>query len=101
MKERIDQLILPQSAQLLLAESPFVQESPKQRTGSTTQIYLDSGTSRDLVVCAESTDTVLNQGTNNVVIGCQQLDPAAKSVSPAASKPRHGLPKGKPWLRQP
>lgn len=30
MKERIDQLILPQSAQLLLAESPSVQESPKQ-----------------------------------------------------------------------
>jgi len=30
MKERIDQLILPQSAKLLLAESPFVQESPKQ-----------------------------------------------------------------------
>jgi parallel beta-helix repeat protein len=65
------------------------------------QIFLDPGTSHDLVVCAEPSNTVLNQGTNNVVIGCQQLDAASKSVSPADSKPRQGLPKGKPWLRHP
>ena len=46
--------------------------APDPTTGSAARIYLDPGTSHDLVVCAESTDTVLNQGTNNVVIGCQQ-----------------------------
>jgi hypothetical protein len=56
------------------------------------QIYLDPGTSRDLVVCAESTDTVLNQGTNNSVVGCQQpptvLEGARSGASPAALAPR-------------
>jgi len=75
--------------------------APDPSTGSTARIYLDPTTSHDLIVCAESTDTVLNQGTNNVVIGCQQLDPAAKSISPSDSKRSLGLPKGKPWLRQP
>jgi hypothetical protein len=64
------------------------------------QIYLDPSTSRDLVVCAEASDTVLNQGTNNIIIGCQQAatTPAAATESmapgPSASKPVH--PKGKP-----
>lgn len=35
------------------------------------QIYLDPTTTRDFVVCAEPSDTVLNQGTNNIVIRCQ------------------------------
>jgi hypothetical protein len=35
------------------------------------QIYLDPSTTRDLVVCAERNDTVLNQGTGNAVINCQ------------------------------
>jgi hypothetical protein len=65
------------------------------------QIYLDPSTTHDLVVCAEPSSTVLNQGTNNVVIGCQQLDAASKSVSPADSEPRQGRPKGKPWLPHP
>jgi hypothetical protein len=65
------------------------------------KIYLDPYTTKDFVLCSSLSDTVLNQGTNNAVIGCQQLDPAAKSVSPAASKRSLGLPKGKPWLRQP
>lgn len=65
------------------------------------QIYLDPYTTYDFVLCSNPSNTVLNQGTNNVVIGCQQLDPAAKSVSPAASKRSLGLQKGKPWLRQP
>ena len=47
--------------------------TPDPSTGSTAQIYLDPGTSHDLVVCAGSTDTVLNQGRNNVVVGCQQV----------------------------
>jgi hypothetical protein len=65
------------------------------------QIYLDPYTTYDVVLCSNPSNTVLNQGTNNVVIGCQQLDPAAKSVSPADSKRSLGLQKGKPWLRQP
>jgi len=63
------------------------------------QIYLDPYTTYDFVLCSNPSNTVLNQGTNNFVIGCQQLDPAAKSVSPAAATPRPGLPKGKPWPR--
>lgn len=65
------------------------------------QIYLDLYTTYDFVLCSNPSNTVLNQGTNNVVIGCQQLDPAAKSISPSDSKRSLGLPKGKPWLRQP
>ena len=52
------------------------------------QIYLDPGTSRDHVVCAESTDTVLNQGTHNFVVGCQQLPTAPSSAGLAAPAPR-------------
>ena len=68
--------------------------APDPSTGSTAQIYLDSGTSRDLVVCAESTDTVLNQGTNNVLVGCQQAatTPEAETRSEA---PHPRLPIGK------
>jgi len=65
------------------------------------QLHLDAASNFDLVVCFNPNDTVLNQGTNNMVIGCQQLDAISKSVSPANSKPRLDLPKGKPWLRQP
>jgi hypothetical protein len=52
------------------------------------QIYLDPSTSRDIVVCAESTDTVLNQGTNNFVVGCQQLPTAPSSAGPTVPPPR-------------
>jgi hypothetical protein len=66
------------------------------------QIYLDPSTTHDLVVCAERSDTVLNQGTNNIIIGCQQpvATPAAAtdSVAPAVSAPKPNLPKGKPRL---
>jgi hypothetical protein len=66
------------------------------------QIYLDPSTSHDLVVCAERSDTVLNQGTNNTIISCQEptTTPAAAtdSVAPAVSAPRPNLPKGKPRL---
>jgi len=57
--------------------------APDPSTGSTAPIYLDPGTSRDIVVCAESTDTVFNQGTNNVLVGCQQAasTPEAKTRS--------------------
>ena len=65
------------------------------------QIYLDSSTAHDLVVCAEPSDSVLNQGTNNFAVGCQQPmaspEGATKSVAPAASTLRPSLPKGKPW----
>lgn len=65
------------------------------------QIYLDPNTTYDFVLCANPSNTALNQGTNNVVVGCQQLDAASKSISSADFKPRLGLPKGKPWFRQP
>lgn len=70
---------------------------PDPSTGSTAQVYLDPATSHDLLVCTESIDTVLNQGTNNVVIGCTASEAAAKSVSPAIPKSRPGFPKHKPW----
>ena len=67
------------------------------------QIYLDPNTTQDLVVCAESGDTVLNQGTDNIIIGCQQEGATAattmKSAAPAADTPRRGLLKGKPRPR--
>lgn len=66
------------------------------------QIYLDPATSYDLVVCAERSDTVLNQGANNTMIGCQQTqaspEAATVNAAPAVSVPRPPLPKGKPWL---
>lgn len=65
------------------------------------QIYLDPSTTHDLVVCAEPSDTVLNQGTNNIVIHCQQPVAAIKSVDPPTAAPRPKLPKGKPWLDLP
>jgi len=63
------------------------------------QIYLDPETTDDLVLCSSRSNTVLDQGTNNVVIGCQH--PAVTSVSPAASERSLDLQTGKPWLRQP
>jgi hypothetical protein len=69
------------------------------------QIYLDPLASQDLVVCAERSDTVLNQGTDNVVIGCQQPGATPEAgpirVSPAVATPMPNLPKGKPWLHLP
>jgi hypothetical protein len=64
------------------------------------QIYLDPNTTHDFVLCSNPSNTTLNQGTNNVVIGCQQLDPAAKSVSSGESERSLGLLKGKLWLRK-
>jgi hypothetical protein len=40
------------------------------------QIYLDPNTTHDFVACSKPHDTVLNQGSNNGVVGCQQLGPA-------------------------
>ena len=67
------------------------------------QIYLDSSTSNDLVVCAERSDTVLNQGTHNAIIGCEQFtasaeaatDTAASAMDTAASATRPNLPRKK------
>ncbi len=41
-------------------------------SGGLGQIYLNPGTSQDLVVCSGATDTVVDLGTNNVVVGCQK-----------------------------
>jgi hypothetical protein len=37
----------------------------------TAQTFLDPGTSKDLVVCSNHSNTVLNQGTDNVVANCR------------------------------
>src|SRR5208282_600575 len=66
------------------------------------QIYLDPSTTNDLVVCAERSDTVLNQGTNNIVIGCQPLiaatEATAETPAPAVSAAKPDAARGKPRL---
>ncbi|MGB2675541.1 MAG: hypothetical protein WAN12_00470 [Candidatus Acidiferrum sp.] len=63
------------------------------------QIYLDPNTTQDLVVCENPSTTVLNQGTNNTIIGCQDptTTPAATtdSLAPAVSATKLNLHKGK------
>lgn len=44
------------------------------------QIYLDPGTSQNFVLCATPRDTVLNQGSENIVVRCQP-----QAVSAAAA----------------
>jgi len=90
-------------------QSAFVGNNLSQFTadpaGGLGDIYLDPTTTNDLVVCAEPSDTVVNQGTNNVLIGCQ--DPAATAASatatenavPAVTRPRPSLWKGGPSPR--
>ncbi len=66
-------------------------------TAGNAQIYLDASTRRDLAVCADPSDTALNQGTNNVVIGCAAAeDSAILSHTPATSIARPNLPNKKP-----
>lgn len=64
------------------------------------QIYLDPSTTRDLVVCAVPGNTVLNQGINNIVIGCRQSESALATpmgnVATSVSAARPNLPRGKP-----
>jgi hypothetical protein len=63
-------------------------------------IYLDPSTTHDLVVCSNPSDTVLNQGTNNVVVGCQQpeatLAAPMGNADPSTSASRPNLPRRKP-----
>jgi len=60
------------------------------------QIYLDPGASHDLVVCGERSDNVLDQGTSNTVIGCQQPQASPKAATtnatPALSVQKPALP---------
>ena len=60
------------------------------------QIYLDPATSYDLVVCSNSKNTVLDQGTMNKIVGCQQ---SAGSAEAATSVARPNLLRKKPPLR--
>lgn len=66
------------------------------------QIYLDPATSYDLVVCSDRHDTVLNQGTMNKVIGCQDPATAAEaatiSADPTTSVTQPNVPRRKPPL---
>jgi len=66
-------------------------------TSGLSQIYLDPSTTNDLVVCAERSDTVLNQGTNNAIIGCQQSTASAEDASRAG---RPNLQRKKPPVRK-
>jgi hypothetical protein len=63
------------------------------------QIYLDPSTTHDLVVCAERSDTVLNQGTNNFVVGCRQpettLAAPTGNADPSTSASKPNLPRRK------
>jgi hypothetical protein len=61
------------------------------------QIFLDSSSTNDLVVCSNPNDTALNLGTDNLVIGCGQVT-ATWSTDPANTLLRPNLPKGKPIL---
>ena len=65
-------------------------------TSGLAQIYLDPSTTYDLVVCTERSNTVLNQGTNNAIIGCQQSTDSAKAATSAV---RPNPPSKKPPLR--
>jgi hypothetical protein len=66
------------------------------------QNNLDPAASQDHVVCSSPTDTVLNQGSNNRLIGCQQLAMAPQAATGRAaaesSVPQRLLPKRKPSL---
>jgi len=54
---------------------------PDPSTGSTAQIYLDSGTSRDLVVCAEKVRAV---GDYWIALILMVIALASSAVSPSA-----------------
>ena len=60
------------------------------------QIYLDANTSKNLVMCLHHSDTVLDQGASNTVIGC---DPSAATPKAAVGTGpvAHGLT-AKPFL---
>jgi hypothetical protein len=45
------------------------------------QIFLDPGATHDLVVCSSRGDSVLDQGSSNIVVGCQQQAATAKSAA--------------------
>ena len=49
------------------------------------RIYLDTATTLDIVICGEPSDTVVNQGTNNKVIGCQQPGAASNAAKVRAA----------------
>jgi hypothetical protein len=63
-------------------------------------IFLDPGTSNDLVVCSSSSDTILNQGTDNMLVHCQRSEAAPAAAAPirAASAAAHDRPMRKPSL---
>ncbi|MGC2468089.1 MAG: hypothetical protein WA517_23060 [Candidatus Acidiferrum sp.] len=65
-------------------------------------IYLDPSTTHDLVVCSDPSDTVLNQGSNNFVVGCQQPEATQAAptgnADPATFPSRPNLPIRKPHL---
>jgi pectate lyase-like protein len=62
------------------------------------QIYLDPATSRDVVVCSTSADSVLNEGRDSVVVGCQRpaTESEARSGAPRGLVPHPRLQKAKP-----
>ena len=67
------------------------------------QIVLGGTTTHSTVVCENHNDTVLDQGTMNKIIGCQQLAAVAGnstlSAAPAASVARPDRPRRKQSFR--
>ena len=76
---------------------------PPDPAVGTAQIHIFWDTSDNVVVCSRRTDTALDQGTNNKVIGCAKpvATPRAPAVraAPAAPRLRPGL--FRTWLRLP
>jgi hypothetical protein len=64
------------------------------------RIFLDPGTSHDLVVCSSPDDTVLNQGTENIVVHCQPPG-AAAAAAVAAPNAVARVAAREPRLRKP
>jgi hypothetical protein len=61
------------------------------------QIFLDVPTTKNLVVCAEPTDTILNLGVDNKILNCGQSAPAPATgrAAPTAPAPRPAFPGAK------
>ncbi len=64
------------------------------------KIYLDPSTTKDFVFCSSSSDTVLNQGTHNVVFGCGLEQTSLTKIAPTHSLAGRKLSiKAKPQLK--
>ena len=63
------------------------------------EIYLDPSTTYDLVVCANPSTTVLNQGSNNLVLGCGVSVTSKMNAAPNSAVIQPKFSKKKPAVR--